>query len=87
MTVRVVLNIAAFNALRTSPEVMADLERRATAIAAAAADGSPDGASFDVVGRSNGTRGRVRVVTANTQARIGEASHEALTRAIDAGRG
>ncbi len=87
MTVRIELHIEAFNALRNSPEVVGDLERRALAIAEAAANGSPAGAEFDVNNVSNATRGRIRIVTANRQARQGEADDAALTRAIDAGRG
>lgn len=81
MPVNVVLNIPAFEELRKSPAVVADLQARANAIAHAAGDGFETDASPE--GRR---RGRVRVYAATFAARRAEAYHAALTRAIDAGR-
>lgn len=81
MSVRVVLHEAAFRALRNSPEVVADLQARAEAIAAAAGPGfaiSP--------ARPGATRARAAVYTFTIQAKLAEATGAALTRAIDAGR-
>lgn len=81
MTVRVELNIAGFEELRTSAVVVADLRRRAEAIAAAAGEG------FEVDDSPQGARrGRVRVWAATEGARRAEAEDAVLTRAIDAGR-
>lgn len=66
--------------LLKSPEVRRDLERRARAIAAAAGPG------HEVATETPGTRVRVTVTTATTQARLNEARHRSLTRAVDAGR-
>lgn len=85
-TTRIELNLEGFNALRRSPEVIADLTSRANAIAQAAEAGA-DGAQFDVDNVTSAVRGRVRVSTANYKARKAEAVDAALTRAIDAGRG
>lgn len=72
-----------FNAVRKSPELQADLHRRAAAIAAAAGGGE----DFQVIDSPSGTRARVVVITATEKAKAMEAAHRALTRALDAGRG
>lgn len=77
-------NYRAFDAIRRSPEVVADLERRARAIRAAAGG---DDADFEVetfIGRS---RARVTIRTANRAGMLAEARDRALTRAMEAGRG
>jgi len=73
---------AAARRIRQSPEVIADLRRRAEAIRQATGDAE----EFDVdewVGR---TRGRVTVATATPRAQALEAGGRVLSRAIDAGR-
>lgn len=78
--VRIKLNRKGVQALLRGPEIQADLERRANAIAAAAGPG------FDVdtfVGRN---RARADVATGTHEARKAEATNRVLTRAIDAGR-
>lgn len=77
---KIVLNGAGFKALLTSPEVQADLDRRAAAIAAAAGPGNA------VQSRPSGNRGRATVYTESVEAKRAEAEDRALTRAIDAGR-
>lgn len=78
--VRIVLNRRGVRELLRSPEVLADLKRRAEAIAAAAGDGMEPSA---MVGKN---RARASVITATHNARRAEAVTRALTRAIDAGR-
>lgn len=78
---RIVLNRKGMRALLRSPEVLADLKRRAEAIAARAGDGMEPSA---MVGKN---RARASVITATHSARRAEATSRALTRAIDAGRG
>lgn len=65
-----------------SPEVAADLLRRAESIKSAAGDGA-----FDVTESMTPTRARVSIGTADYKARKGEAEKRSLTRALDAGRG
>jgi hypothetical protein len=66
--------------LLRSPEVLADLERRARAIAAAAGPGM-------VVDSEIGpNRARASVRTGTFAARHAEATRRALSRALDAGR-
>jgi len=78
--VRIVLNRRGMRELLRSPEVLADLKRRAEQIAAAAGDGMEPSA---MVGKN---RARASVITATPSARRAEAVTRALTRAIDAGR-
>lgn len=78
---RVVMNRAGAAALLKSPGVLADLQRRANAIAGAAGEG------FEADARIGAARARASVHTASTEARVAEATDRALTRAIDAGRG
>lgn len=79
-TVRIVLNRAGVEELLRSPEVRADLERRARAIAAAAGEG------MEVDSAIGRTRARAMVWTDTPRARLAEATNRTLTRAIDAGR-
>ena len=74
-------NRKAVGELLRSPEVRADLTRRARNIAAAAGPGKWN--VHDETGRS---RARAAVVTGDFEARRNEARTRALTRAIDAGR-
>lgn len=69
-------------ALLNSPEVKADLLRRAHAIARAAGEGV-----YDVTEGRTPTRARVSVGTGDHTARNAEATNRSLTRALDAGRG
>lgn len=80
--VRIEFNEDAARELLKSPEVQADLERRAAAIAGAAGDGT-----FDVTPSMTPTRARVSVGTADHAARHAEATTRSLTSALDAGRG
>ena len=77
---RIVLKHKGMRQLLRSPEVLADLKRRAESIAAAAGSGMEVSA---MVGRN---RARSSVITATSEARNAEATSRALTRAIDAGR-
>lgn len=77
---RIKLNHKGVRALLRSPQVLADLERRARAIAAAAGPGHRVESG---VGRN---RARAAVVTETPEARHAEATERNLTRAIDAGR-
>ena len=81
--VRVQLNRAGAKAILQSPEVVADLEERASRIAAAAG-GAPD---FEVDSRIGTTRARVSVRTATAEGRRAEAEDRVLSSAVDAGRG
>jgi hypothetical protein len=78
--IKVEINSAGVRDLLRSPEVMADLERRAQAIAAAAGDG------FEVEMYKGRNRYRATVRTATEPARRAEATDRVLTRAIDSGR-
>lgn len=80
--VKVILKPGAVPKLLKSPEVLADLERRAHNIAAAAG-GAPD---YEIDGMVGRTRARAMVWTATPEARYDEATRRTLTRAIDAGR-
>lgn len=77
---RIVLNRRGIEALLTSPEVLADLKRRAEQIAASAGPGMEASA---MVGK---TRARASVITATAAARRAEATGRRLTRSVDAGR-
>jgi len=78
--VRIVLNHKGIEELLKSPEVQADLKRRADAIANAAGPGM--NASV-MVGKNTA---RASVNTGTFDAILAETYHKALTRAIDAGR-
>ena len=78
---KVKLNLPSFRALRTSPEVEADLAERAARIAAAAGEG------FVVAdGESGRNRARAAVVAATPGARAKNARENTLLHALDAGR-
>ena len=78
--VRIVLNRKGVRELLRSPEVLADLERRARRIASSA---GPGHAVDSEVGRN---RARASVRTDSIDAMLAEADTHQLTRAIDAGR-
>jgi hypothetical protein len=80
MTTQVKINRRAVAHLLKSPEVLADVRKRANRIAAAAGPG------HEVDARIGRTRARASVVTATTEARRGEANRRTLTRALGAGR-
>jgi hypothetical protein len=80
--IKVEISDEAARALLNSPEVKADLLRRAHAIARAAGDGA-----YDVSEGRTPTRARVSVGTGDHTARKAEATTRALTKALDAGRG
>lgn len=80
MAVRIQLDRQAVRALLRSPEVQADLRRRARQIAAAAGPGH-EVETF--VGRN---RARATVRTTTPQAAASERAHKTLTHAIQAGR-
>lgn len=77
---RLVFHDRAIQGLLKSPEVQADLDRRARNIAAAAGEG------YEVL-RSPGRRARAVVITGTWAAKRAEAKRGNLRRAIDAGRG
>ena len=71
----------AIRELLTSPQVEAELRRRAERVAAEAGPGH-------VVDSQRGKRrARAAVITANTEAIVAEARTRNLTRALNAGRG
>ena len=79
-----VVNIAGFEALRTSDKVQADLERRAGAVVEAC-DSENEG---DYVARPSpgSTRGRAVGITATQEARVDNGLHNTLIRAMPAAR-
>lgn len=79
--VRLKFHYPAFNAVRNDPAVVAEITRRAEAIAAAAGEG------HEVTVRTGGARARASVRTATHEARRSEAVDKTLTSALDAGRG
>ena len=78
--VRIEMNAKAIRKLLRSPEVRADLERRARNIANAAGKGF---AADSIV---TSKRARAMVYTSSYEGMRAEAEQRALTRAIDAGR-
>lgn len=80
---RLEMNMAGFKAVRTDPNVLANLQARASRIASAA------GVGFATDSEITGGRGRARAVvyTGTFEAKKAEAVDQSLTRAIDAGRG
>ena len=74
----------AFAELRTLPGVMAELDRRAEKIAAAAGPGYAVNPARATGGK---VRGRASVKTATTAARRREAKDHTLLRALNAGKG
>lgn len=78
--VRVVLKRKGMRELLRSPEVLADLERRGNAIAAAAGPG------HQVESETGRNRVRVAVITDTFEAAHAEATTRSLSRSIDAAR-
>lgn len=78
--VRLEMNSAGFRALLRSPQVLADVDRRAQAIADRAGPG------MEATSRVGPNRARASVRTATAEAKRAEATDKALTRALDAGR-
>lgn len=78
--IRVVLHNAGFRQLRNDPAVIADLKRRAAAVARAAGDG------HDHDARTGRTRGRAAAYTVTNDAKKATAATGALLRALSAGR-
>lgn len=78
--VRIELNRAGVRSLLRSPEMLADLERRAQRIAAAAGDG------FEADAAIGPRRARSSVRTASFAAMRAEATGHRLLRSLDAGR-
>lgn len=84
--VNVKINDAALAKLLVSPEVVADLERRGKAVAAAAnADSSWGGYYSEASG--TGKRAHARVWNVKHGAADDEARNNRLLRSLDAGRG
>lgn len=77
---KIQFNYRAFDAIRKSPAVMADLRQRGAAVQRAAGDG------FTLRVDTNASRGRATIITATHDAREAEATDKALTRALNAGR-
>jgi hypothetical protein len=70
-----------------SPEMLAEVTKRAEAIAAAAnAEYRGEGEGFVAHSNVHSTRARGSVVTATNQAAYAEAKYGLLTKSMDAGR-
>jgi hypothetical protein len=82
-SMRIVFHHEAFDAYRRSPEIAAELSRRAHLVAEAAG-GEPD---FAVIDEVTNSRARSTVITASTAGMEAEATGQVLTKALDAGRG
>lgn len=78
--VKIKVNRKGVRELLRSPEVLADLERRAHRIANAAGPG------HRVESQVGANRARVAVITDTIEAMVAEATDRRLTQAIDAGR-
>lgn len=86
-SVRIKVNQKNVRALLVAPEVMADLQRRAEAIARAADSAANDPGGHRVTPPEEGRRrGRVAVVTATPKAMFKEATVKSLTGSVGAGR-
>lgn len=77
---RIKFRLAAFEELRRDRGVVADLQRRTNAVAASAGDG------YEPSVVHGATRVRGSVITATGDARLDNARHNTLLRALDAGR-
>jgi hypothetical protein len=86
MAVKVKINLKGLFALMNDPGVIADLERRAHAIADAANIASESPRGHFVVSDTGKKRARAAVVTGTKKAMRKEAVHATLTKSIDAGR-
>jgi len=82
--VRLEFHYDGFNEVRRSPEVQAEVYRRADAIGAAAS-ASSDG--YEVRKSVNKTRARASIITDTADAMLDQAKNHTLERALDAGRG
>ena len=80
MATKIKFNSKAIAALLKDPAVVADLKRRAEAIADAAGEG------YDAVSSEPRRRARAAVVTASAAARRDNAENNTLLRNLDAGR-
>lgn len=80
---KIELNKAGVRQLLTSPEVVADIARRAASIAATASGSGGEFGHDVVVGKS---RAHGMVWTDDFDAILAEAKNRSLTRSIDAGR-
>lgn len=74
------LNLAGFRALRNDPAVVADLSRRAQAIAVACGPG------YTAVAETGRNRARAAVITTSGVAVTDNAANNTLIRNLDAGR-
>lgn len=81
-SVRIEMNHAGAEAILKDSAVLAELERRGRAIAAAAG-GEPD---FQVETQTGSRRARVIIRTATLRGMLGEAKDRRLSSALDAGR-
>lgn len=85
--VRLEFNYPGFNEVRTSPEVAAEVHRRADAIGAAANAATEEGEGFEVRKSINKTRARASIITVTAEAMLAQQTDHVLERALDAGRG
>lgn len=76
---RIKWRVAGFRELRLEPGVIADLEERAEAVAAAAGDG------YEASAMAGKNRGRASVITADYAAMRDNAKNQTLLRSLDAG--
>lgn len=77
---RIQWRVKGFEALRRDPRVLADLQRRAERVAAAAGDG------FVARAGQGKTRARAAVIAASMKARRRNSRDNTLLRSLDAGR-
>lgn len=84
---RIVLNRKGVKTLLTSDKVLADLVRRANAVAVAADGNSGRGGDHSIESAVGRNRARAAVYTDTFNAMHREADQRTLTRAIDAARG
>lgn len=86
--IRILFKDGAFHALRSGPDVVADLERRGRRLAAVA--GAADGCNYRVQSRQGASRPqgrwRVSVTTGDPKAIRSNAKHHTLLGALDAAR-
>ena len=81
MATRLVFNRKAFRQILTDPGVVADMQRRAEAIAEAAGEGY-----VAAVTENPHTRARAAVIAASPEAAADNAANNTLLRSLDAGR-
>lgn len=80
--VKVTWHLKNWKALRNSPEVLADLDQRASKIAAAAGEGFTRRQA-----QTGKARGRASVGATTAEARLRQSRDNVLQRALNAGRG